>query len=280
MSARVTIQHGGFRSITDAALGLYRLQPVLVAFAVINAALMLPSFVGLLADSRTFNGINVWIKPLKFQSSVAIFLVTIALFWPFLDKADRARKSIRFAVWFVSIVSLLEVLYITYRASLAEGSHFNNATLKDEIFYALMGLGIVSTSALSAWFGWRILRARDATSNPDLRFAVGLGLVAGLILGSLTGMYMSAQTGHWVGGVASDANGSFFFGWSRTGGDLRAAHFVGLHAMQGIPLIGWLAARYMPSSVRGTMIASTIVWTGATVAVFVQAVMGRPLFPV
>lgn len=279
MNAQATVPNFGVRSLAGAALDFYRLQPVLVAFAAINAALMLPSFVGLLADTRTFNGINVWIKPLKFQSSVAIFLATIALFWPFLDKADRQRGSIRFAVWFVSVVSLLEVLYITYRASLAEGSHFNNATLRDEILYALMGLGIVSTTMLSGWFGWRMLKARDATSNPDLRFAIGIGLIAGVVLGSLTGIYMSQQTGHWVGGVKTDAGGSFFFGWSRTGGDLRAAHFVGLHAMQGIPLIGWLAARYNFANKRKIVIASTAAWTVATVAIFAQALAGRPLLP-
>jgi hypothetical protein len=65
----------------------------------------------------------------------------------------------------------------------------------------------------------------------------------GCVLGSATGAYMSNGTGHWVGGVQSDTNGSLFFGWSRTGGDLR-------------------------------------LWTAVTLAVFVQAMMGRPLFPV
>jgi hypothetical protein len=274
------VRQGIFLPLAGAAYELYRREPVLAAVAAISAMLMVPSFIGLLADTRTFNGINVWIKPLKFQSSVAIFLATFALFWPLLDSADRNRKAIRFAVWFVSIVSLAEILYVTYRASLAEASHFNHATLRDEIYYALMGLGIVSTSILSGWIGWRILRARDRVANPDLRFAIGVGLVAGLILGSLTGVYMSQQSGHWVGGVANDAGGSFFFGWSRTGGDLRVAHFVGLHAMQGIPLIGWLASRYAPNNVRPIVLTSTAIWTLVTIVTFVQAVMGRALFPV
>lgn len=259
---------------------LYRQQPVLIAFAAIITAMMLPAFIALLYETRTFNGINVWIKPLKFMSSVAIFLVTMALFYPYLDARDRARRSVRVMVWAIGIIFLLEILYITYRASLAEASHFNRATIRDEVYYALMGAGILTATAMSGWFGWLMLCAKDKIANADLRFAIALGLIAGCILGSVTGAYMSSGTGHWVGGLQTDAGGSFLFGWSRTGGDLRVAHFVGLHAMQGIPLIGWLAARYVPTRTRSLVVVSTILFSAVTIAVFVQALAGRPLLPV
>jgi hypothetical protein len=131
---------------------------------------------------------------------------------------------------------------------------------------------------VSGWIGWLILRARDVVVSANLRFAIAVGLIVGVILGSLTGVYMSQQPGHWVGGVQSDIGGSFFFGWSRTGGDLRVAHFIGLHAMQGIPLIGWLASRYAPQFTRSSVIIATAVWTIATAAAFAQAFMGRALF--
>jgi hypothetical protein len=259
---------------------LYRQEPVLVVFAALLTAMMLPAFVAYLYETRTLNGINVWIKPLKFMSSGAIFLATLALFWPYLDASDRSRRAVRVVVWTVSVVMLLENLYIGYRASLAEASHFNRATIADEIYYGLMGAGILTATAASGWIGWLIVRARDKVAYSDLRFAIGVGLLAGAILGSLTGFYMSQQTSHWVGGVQSDAGGSFFFGWSRTGGDLRVAHFVGLHAMQGIPLIGWLAARYAPPKTRSIVIALTVLWTAATLGLLAQALMGRPLFPI
>lgn len=258
---------------------VYRQEPVLVAFAAILIAMMLPTFVAYLYETRTFNGINVWIKPLKFMSSGAIFLLTLAMFWPYLDARDRSRRSVRAGAWIVGGVMLLENLYIGYRASLAEASHFNRSTPADELYYNLMAAGIVIATATTAWLGWFILRARDKIESADLRFAIGAGLVAGAVLGTLTGFYMGGQTSHWVGGLQSDAGGSFFFGWSRTGGDLRVAHFIGLHAMQGIPLIGWLAARYLPANVRGVTIGATVAWSIVTLAIFVQAIMGRPLFP-
>lgn len=277
MNTRV-MHHSGFKSDAGALGRLYRDEPVLFVFAVIFAAMMLPTFLALLVETRTFNGINVWIKPLKFMSSAAIFLMTLALFMPYLDSADRARKSVRFMVWAISVILLLEIMYITYRASLAEASHFNRTSTRDIVYYALMGAGILTATVMSGWLGWLILRAKEKVANADLRFAIAVGLLAGCVLGSVTGQYMSAQSNHWVGGIETDAGGSFLFGWSRTGGDLRVAHFIGLHAMQGIPLIGWLATRYVPRSARNIVIAATVLWTIATAAVFAQAVAGRP-FP-
>jgi hypothetical protein len=151
--------------------------------------------------------------------------------------------------------------------------------MADAILYALMGAGVLSTMLVSGWIGWLTLRARDAIAVPDLRFAIGIGLIAGVVLGSVTGVYMSQQPSHWVGGMQSDLNGSFFFGWSRTGGDLRVAHFIGLHAMQFIPLAGWLAWRIAPAATRSVVIAATAFVSAITLSVFVQAVMGQALFP-
>jgi hypothetical protein len=92
-------------------------------------------------------------------------------------------------------------------------------------------------------------------------------------------MYMSAQPGHWVGGVANDTNGVALFGWSRTGGDLRVAHFVGLHAMQGIPLVGWLASYVLGENAKPIVWGAVALWIAVTLTVFFQATSGRALLP-
>jgi len=248
---------------------------MLTAFAILMAVAMLPTLLAILIDARTFNGINVWIKPLKFEASLAIFFATLGWFWGYLDAEVRARKSVRVALLLICGSGFFEVAYIAFRAALAEASHFNNSTRLTEALYGLMGVGILIQVSLAAWAGVLILRSRESGISPTLRFSIGMGLVAGTVLGGVTGAFMSAQTGHWVGGVANDATGMFFFGWSRTGGDLRVAHFVGLHAMQGIPIIGYLV-RNVPAG-RTVVWASLVIWTAATIFFFIQALQGRPL---
>ena len=102
----------------------------------------------------------------------------------------------------------------------------------------------------------------------------------GSVLGALTGLYLGGQPGHWAGGVASDADGLPFFGWSRTGGDLRVAHFIGLHAIQILPLTAWALSACYGAERCWTMVKITaILMVAITGLAFTQAWSGLPLFP-
>jgi hypothetical protein len=255
----------------------WRRQPILAAFALLMTAAMVTTLIAMVFDSRTFNGINVWIKPFKFQASVAIYLATVAWFWSNLDVVTRRRGAVRAAVWAMSVIFLLEITYITYRAALAEGSHFNESTPFASLAHPLMGFAILVVVSIGAWFGALILRSTEGGISATLRFAIGAGLIAGNILGGLSGAYIAVHGSHWIGGVQDDTTGLFFFGWSRTGGDPRVAHFVGLHAMQGIPVIGYYV-QHLPLG-SAILWASLVLWAVATVAIFLQALLGWPLLP-
>jgi hypothetical protein len=69
-------------------------------------------------------------------------------------------------------------------------------------------------------------------------------------------------------------------GWSTVAGDLRVPHFVGLHALQVLPLVGWLLGRAtrLPTGHRGALIVTAgLAYLGLVVVLAWQALRGQPV---
>jgi hypothetical protein len=219
-------------------------------------------------DTRLLNGANIWHKPAKFFFSIAVQFATVGWGLSLLPESEQARRGVSWSVKAMVAAGWLEMVYILFRAARAEASHFNHSTVTADVLYSLMGLGAVTMVMAAAFVGFRLWRNRN---DNLLKEALALGLIMGAALGGIAGAYMSAQYGHGVGGDVTDAIGTGFFGWSTTGGDLRIAHFAGLHAAQLIPLAGF-------SGSRGLVWLVALACLVLTVALLLQAAMGMPLF--
>ncbi len=219
-------------------------------------------------DARLINGVSVWDKPAKFFLSLAVQYATASWALSQMPLARTKSRSIEWASALMLIAGWSEMAYMIFRASRAEASHFNSSSLSGIIGYALMGVGALTLTFTAAFIGWKIWRERNLGLWTEV---AGLALMVGALLGTIAGGYMSAQTSHWVGGVHSDANALAFFNWSTTGGDLRVAHFVGLHAAQFIPLAALSGDRRLIYLVA---LAITILTAG----LFVMGASRIPLF--
>jgi hypothetical protein len=66
--------------------------------------------------------------------------------------------------------------------------------------------------------------------------------------------------------------------WAKTGGDLRIAHFIGLHALQILPLIGFLfrKLRINYNSGKWLIILIALSYLGLVLFTLIQALNGIP----
>lgn len=258
---------------------LFAAEPRFAALGLLLAFSMFPTALALLLDQRLLQAEPVWLKPLKFQLSLTVYLLSLAFFARFLPDAFLARGSYRAFSVVVVLCVLAEMLWIGGAAMFGIASHYNAAHPLMAQIYGLMGLLAVILTSASMVFA--IVIWRDPRGLPDraLRLSMALGLGLTFVLTVIVAGYMAAQTGRLIGVPVTGARVPLM-GWSREVGDLRLPHFLATHAMHVLPLAGLMAARGLPAemAVRVVWLASAafVLLTGAC---FVMALLGLPVFP-
>ena len=267
-----------FAGITALHLEGQRRHPLLWGTALFFAFLILPTLAAYLIEARTLYGVNVWMKPLKFEVSLALYFGTLAWFAGYFAEGRWQSRTVRWFTVVAVAAALFEQGYMMFQAARGRASHFNDATIFESVMFALMGLGAVALSMLSLVYAVVLARGARPDLAPAFRLSVILGLALTFVLGVGAGVAISLNDSHWVGVAPSDAGGIPIFGWSREGGDLRVAHFFGIHAMQTIPFVGWIVARRNPGATFVVWFAAAVL-TAVTAFTLAQALAGRPLLP-
>jgi hypothetical protein len=231
---------------------------------------------GMLAlDDRLIDGEPVWLKPFKFAASFAVFFATLAAVSARLT--DRWRRS-----WVLVVATMasaaaftFEMAYIGAQAARAEASHFNETTPFHELMYSLMGTGASVLMATVTLLGIIAYADRGARMGPATRLAVSLGFGLTVILTLWVAGELAGNGGRHVGVPGPEARSLPILGWSREVGDLRPAHFLSLHMMQVLPVVGLLLDRNRRDP--RLVWAFAALYAALTALVFFQALAGYPV---
>ena len=252
---------------------LHRVNAPLSGTGWLNLALAGLALALLPLDHRHVTGVLVWLKPLKFSLSITAFAWTLG--WLLADLPAVAQRAVRRIGWGVAVAMLVEQAVIFVQAARGTTSHYNQSSALNGLLFGLMGVFIVVNTAMTAWavyLAWRYRPHGPASYVWGLR----LGLLEFLV-GSALGGYMIHAGQHTVG--ASDGGpGLPGLGWSTVAGDLRLAHFLGMHALQALPLLGWALSRWVPRRAVPLVGAGAALWAGAVAALLLQALAGHPLW--
>ena len=269
---------------------LHQVHRTLYTFTLLivgSAALLIA---GIFLDPRYIGGAPAWLKPTKFALSIVLYSASMLWILSFLQ--GRARL-VRFAGFWIVAVMALELGIIALQAARGVGSHFNASSPLDSTLYSIMGIAITSLWLLHLVISVFVMRQK--LEGPVLALSLRLGLVLSA-LGIAEAFLMTSPTALQLAGLSSGTPLTVFgahsvgvtdggpglpgLGWSTQGGDLRVGHFVGIHALQVLPLLGWLLAS-APQLLEQQKVR--LVWlgalgyTGGMVLVTLQALRGQSI---
>ncbi|MBB6097755.1 hypothetical protein HNR42_001172 [Deinobacterium chartae] len=265
---------------------LYAAEPALTFTGVAMALLLLAALPLLLLDPRVIAGAPAWLKPVKFLISTSVYGFTLAWLLDHLEVRQWLKRAVGYGV---AAILWLEIGIIVLQVLRGTTSHFNTATPFDSALYSTMGIAI--TLLWLANLGIAVLLLRQRFSDPawawSLRAAVligALGMAVGFLMTTpMPGQITSAHAPEIVGahsvGVPDGGAGLPLTGWSTEGGDLRVGHFVGLHALQVLPLVGaWILRRRSSRQARlGLVLSVSGSYLALTLLLTWQALRAQPL---
>lgn len=231
----------------------------LAAFGALMLLALLPALLALGLDDRVLRGVPVWIKPIKFMLSVAVFAYSSAWLIGHLSEARRRSRALGVLVWTLIGSAGFEVGYITLQAALGEASHYHTGDALHALLYTLMGVVALVLSGTQAVLARWLHRDGNGVLPTAYRRALVWAAALTFVLGAGAGMAL--------GNLQPPAGSGWLpMGWHAQG-DLRIAHFIGVHAQQALPLAGLLAlAAGAPQATRAVDRAAgvwTLLWLAA-----------------
>jgi hypothetical protein len=227
----------------------------------------------LFIDPREVTGMFLWAKPLKFALSIAIYCFTLSWLISLLTVAKRVA-------WIAGTLAaagvVLEMVIIVGFAAVGDTSHFNVSTPLHTTLWGVMAFSITAVWIMTLIVG---IRAGVIISLVGMALAF---LMTGPTAQQLDD-FQGIAGAHTVG-LADGGAGIPLLGWSTESGDLRIPHFIGMHALQVLPLvvIGLeLLARRWPRLDAGRRLRLIWIATGAYAAIVglvtVQALAGESI---
>jgi hypothetical protein len=261
----------------------------LTATGLVMLAALIASAIAMAVDTSQILGAPRWLKPAKFAISSAIYAFTLA--WIFTWLPERRRLT-AIVGGITAVVLVVEVGIIDLQAARGLTSHFNAASALDAALFAVMGLAIVVLWVAAIALTVALFRHRF--EDVPLGWALRLGMLL-TVIGQGTGGLMTIPSGaqleaarssglqvsgsHTVG-APDGGPGLPVTGWSREHGDLRAPHFVGIHAVQVLPAIAWLSGRFGAARRRRAVLLAAAGYYAFFAILLAQALAGHPVVPV
>ena len=209
--------------------------------------------------------VNAWYKPFKFAFSTLLFSWAMAWYCYYLPNFNISLFN-----WTVILLLGFEIVYIAIMAGKGQTSHYNLSTPFYATMFSLMALAASLVTLYTAYIGLLFFNQTFPELPNYYVWSIRFGIMIFVIF-SFEGFAMGSRLSHTVGAMNDNSNW-FIIGWSKTVGDLRVAHFIGMHALQVLPIVSF----FLLKNTRATIFVAILYFLLATFTL-VQALNGKPI---
>ena len=217
------------------------------------------------SSTQVYN-VSAWYKPFKFAFSTFLFSWAMAWYCYYLPEFN-----IQLFNWSIIFLLGFEIVYIAIQANKGQLSHYNLSTPLYSFLYFMMALAATLVSVYSAYVGV-LFFINDFPDLPNYYlWGIRLGIVIFVIF-SFEGFVMGSRLTHTIGGSDGGA-GIPLLNWSTKYGDPRIAHFIGMHALQILPILSF----YVFKNTKATILLA-VAYALLAIFTLVQALQGKSLF--
>lgn len=220
----------------------------------------------ILTTNTNVLGLNAWVKPMKFFASTVIFCWSMSWYMSSLNQ----KMVVSIFSWTVVITLGFELIWISFKAYNGELSHFNISSVLNGVMFGMMGLAITIMTLFTAYIGLLFFTGSFPNLPASYVWGIRLGILFFVVF-AFEGFLMSSNMGHTIG-APDGGKGLRILNWSVTNGDLRVAHFVGMHSLQVLPIAGYYFLK-----TGKAIVGFSVLYLAIAALILVQSLMGIPL---
>lgn len=211
-------------------------------------------------------GVNAWIKPFKFSASTTVYAWAMAWYCSCLPEFKASLFN-----WSVLVLLGFEIVYIAIQSVRGQLSHFNQTTTLYTLLYALMAIAATSITIYTAYIGILFCVYTFPNLPNYYLWSIRLGILIFVVF-AFEGFVMGGRLTHTIGGEMN-GDGIPVLNWSTKFGDPRVAHFIGMHALQVLPLLSYFVF-------KNIVLVFIFSFLYGALAVFTlrQALKGKPFY--
>ena len=133
-----------------------------------------------------------------------------------------------------------------------------------------MAIAATLVTLYTAYVGLLFFKYDFPTLPSYYVWAIRMGIIIFVVF-SFEGFAMGSRLNHSVGALNDNSNW-LILGWSKTVGDLRVSHFIGMHALQVLPILSYFVLKNTKLTV-----GLSVVYGLLALITLIQALKGRPL---